>query len=368
MLAEGPDFPRRRGPRPPLTAILALACPARLGGCRSSSPIGEWGRTDGPAVLGGVGCTRPDGPSVGPRPTGRPRDRAALERPRGAWAAGVLAASSGEPGRAEGIALAGQPLRGSRQQGAPGAPWLAAGGQRLGLRLAQRAVPDETNELGGGRAGLRERVLAGRVVTADARPTQSAVAGPSLAGGGADGRPSQENPPPRRGQSQAVVAPPARFGDTFTVAETPDVGPGRIERRRLTARPPPAGVAAWPGRRPVDRIERPAVRQRTRGRRPEVGYGIRRRPPERADAARLLASTRWPWPSENRPPWLRAGTCDADRSQVRAGGIPPVMAALRNTGLGLLRAADERTIAPARRRFAGQPTAAMALIGIQLEH
>lgn len=369
VLAEVPDFRRRRGQRHPLTAILALACTAMLCGFRSYSTIVEWGRTYGPELMGALGFTRTDGPSVGTLHTVlRHLDREALERTLGAWAEGVLAASSGEPGLAEGIALDGKTLRGSRKQGAPGAHLLAAVGQRLGLSLAQRAVPDETNELGVVRAVLRDLVLAGRVVTADALHTQQEVAGAILAGGGDYVLPVKENQPHLLAQIADVFAHPALFGDTFTVAETTDVGHGRVERRRLTASPVPAGCSTWPGLRQVYRIERTATRKRTGARRQEVGYGISSLPPERADAARLLDYTRWHWHIENRAHWVRDVTFDEDRSQVRAGGIPQVMAALRNTVIGLLRAAGERNIAAALRRFAGQPTAAMALIGIQVEN
>jgi hypothetical protein len=110
------------------------------------------------------------------------------------------------------------------------------------------------------------------------------------------------------------------------------------------------------------------TRKQAGARRREVGYGIASLPPERADAARLLAYTRWHWHIENRSHWVRDVTFDEDRSPVRAGSIPQVMAALRNTVIGLLRSAGERNIAAALRRLAGQPTAAMALIGIHVEN
>ena len=53
---------------------------------------------------------------------------------------------------------------------------------------------------------------------------------------------------------------------------------------------------------------------------------------------------------------------------VRCGNIPQVLAALRNTVIGLLRWADETNIAAACRRFAAQPLAALALIGIEPEN
>jgi hypothetical protein len=61
-------------------------------------------------------------------------------------------------------------------------------------------------------------------------------------------------------------------------------------------------------------------------------------------------------------------TYDEDRSQVRCGSIPQTMAALRNLAIGLMRSAGEPNIAAACRRFAAQPWAALALIGIAGEN
>jgi len=53
---------------------------------------------------------------------------------------------------------------------------------------------------------------------------------------------------------------------------------------------------------------------------------------------------------------------------VRCGNIPHVMAALRNTAIGLLRWAGHTNIAAACRQLAAQPVQALALIGIALEN
>ena len=65
---------------------------------------------------------------------------------------------------------------------------------------------------------------------------------------------------------------------------------------------------------------------------------------------------------------MRDVTFDEDRSQVRCGSIPQIMAALRNTVIGLLRWAGYTNIATACRRLAAQPTQALVLIGIELEN
>jgi len=82
----------------------------------------------------------------------------------------------------------------------------------------------------------------------------------------------------------------------------------------------------------------------------------------------LLTLVRGHWHIENKSHWVRDVTFDEDRSQVRCGNIPQVMAALRNTVIGLTRWAGATNIAAACRRFAAQPALALELIGIQLEN
>lgn len=105
---------------------------------------------------------------------------------------------------------------------------------------------------------------------------------------------------------------------------------------------------------------------------PAVGMWPRSPPaglaPERADAVRLLALVRGQWQIEPHSYGVRDVTFDEERSQVRCGNIPPVMAALRNTVLGLIRWAGHTNMAAACRRVAAQPQAALHLIGITLEN
>ena len=124
----------------------------------------------------------------------------------------------------------------------------------------------------------------------------------------------------------------------------------------------------WPGLAQVFQLERQVIRKKTGEERDEVVYGLSRLGAERATSSQLLALVRGQWQIENRSPWVRDVTFDEDRSQVRCGSIPQVMAALRNTAIGLLRTAGYTNIAAACRRFAAQPALALALIGITLEN
>ena len=122
--------------------------------------------------------------------------------------------------------------------------------------------------------------------------------------------------------------------------------------------------ARWPDLAQVARVERRRTVYR-RGRvhpMVEVTYAITSLPPARAAARTLLGHLRGQWGIENRTHWVRDVTFDEDRSQVRTGAAPQVMAATRNLVLALLRRAGHTNVAAALRTYAGRPTDAVALV------
>jgi hypothetical protein len=127
------------------------------------------------------------------------------------------------------------------------------------------------------------------------------------------------------------------------------------------------GYSDWPGLAQVFELGRYVLTPQTTEERVEVVYGVTSLSPERGTPERLLALVRGHWQIENKSHWVRDVTFDEDRSQVRCGNIPQVMAALRNTAIGLLRWAGYSNMAAACRRFAAQPDLALTLIGIKLE-
>jgi hypothetical protein len=145
--------------------------------------------------------------------------------------------------------------------------------------------------------------------------------------------------------------------------ETLDAGHGRIEKRCLTACDELPHYMDWPGVKQVFMAERSTTVKKTGEYYAETVYGITSLAPEQADASRLNSLVRGHWHIENRSHWVRDVTFDEDRSQVRSGNIPQVMAALRNTAIGLMRWAGETNIAAACRMFAAKPRLALKLIG-----
>jgi hypothetical protein len=173
---------------------------------------------------------------------------------------------------------------------------------------------------------------------------------------------------PRLEDDIALVFAEPPPGDHPLIAETLDRGHGRIERRRLTVSDALVGYSTWPGVQQVFRLERETVLRATGEIRAETVYGVTSLDRARATADRLLRLTRHHWCIENRSHWVRDVTFDEDRSQVRCGSTPEVMAAFRNAAIGLLRVSGEPNIAAACRRLAACPRAALALIGITMDN
>lgn len=97
----------------------------------------------------------------------------------------------------------------------------------------------------------------------------------------------------------------------------------------------------------------------------EVVYGVTSRPGTTdADAAALLALVRGHWTVENRLHWVRDVTYDEDRSQVRTGNGPRVMATLRNLAISVLRLAGARYVAKAVRWCARDARRVLRLVGL----
>ena len=153
-------------------------------------------------------------------------------------------------------------------------------------------------------------------------------------------------------------------------AQTLDMGHGRIEERYLTASDELSDYSDWPGLEQVFQLTRRTTIKKTEKVREETVYGITSLTPQQADSARLLELVRCHWHIENMSHWVRDVTFDEDRSQVRCGNIPQVMAAIRNMVIGLMRWLGYTNIAAAwsprtRGYFAAQPWDALEAIGIQ---
>lgn len=368
VLAEIPDFRKARGKRHDLKSILALACCAILCGYRSYSAIAEWGHHYGRRFTRALGFTHKPPSASTLHTIFKGVNVEVFEAKVGAWAEGI---TSGLPPSPEAVpsatAIDGKTLRGSKKQGAPGVHLLSALSHHVGMTLAQVAVDDKSNEITAIETLLNDLVLQGRVVTVDALLTQRHVAKTMVAQGGDYVMMVKDNQPKLKADIELVFALPP-WGDSQASSRTVDIGHGRIESRKLTTSEALVGYSDWPGLGQVFEVGRQVIEKKTGKARVEVVYGVTSLPPERVTPEQLLELVRGHWAIENQSHWVRDVTFDEDRSQVRCGNIPHVMAALRNTAIGLLRWAGYRNIAKAGRQLAARPAQALALIGLELEN
>jgi predicted transposase YbfD/YdcC len=368
VFADIPDCRKSKGKRHSLSAILSLSCCAMLCGYRSYSAIAEWGRNYGTPIAQALGFARQTPCAATLHTIFRQLDREVLEAKLGTWADEVMTSvPAADAAPEEAIAVDGKTLRGSKKQGAPGTHLLSVVGHRLGLTLTQQAVDAKTNEIKAIETVLEQIVLTGRILTMDALLTQRQVAQTIVDKGGDYVMIVKNNQPQLRADIELVFALPPQ-GDCQPSTRTVEVGHGRIESRNLTTSEALVGYSDWPGLAQVFEVGRHVIEKKTGEERVELVYGVTSLSAERATPERLLELVRGHWAIENRSHWVRDVTYDEDRSQVRSGSIPQVMAALRNTAIGLLRSAGYSNIAKAGRELAAQPAKALALVGVALEN
>jgi len=139
---------------------------------------------------------------------------------------------------------------------------------------------------------------------------------------------------------------------------------GRIEVRRIWTSTELNGYVDFPHCQQVARIERVTTVIRTGKIRQEQVAIISSLSPQLASPARLLERVRSHWSIENRSHWVRDVTFDEDRSQVRTGQGPRMMAILRNLAIAIIRLLGFDYLPKGLRYFAQRPRLVLNALGL----
>jgi predicted transposase YbfD/YdcC len=136
-------------------------------------------------------------------------------------------------------------------------------------------------------------------------------------------------------------------------------GHGRAERRTIQVLPAPEGI--WPYARQVFLIERYVRDLQGNLTSAVAALGLTALSAAQASPERLNWLVRDHWGIEAMH-WLRDLDFDEDRSQLRRGSAPQIMAGLRNLAIGLIHATGRTSIAPTLRWVARKPERALIFL------
>lgn len=339
VLGQLIDPRKRRGVRHRLAAVLSIALAATLAGARSFTAIAEWAADAPTEVLTQLGVRRrpPSEATVRRLLTRLPADT--LDAVIGTW---MWLRTSTISGRRV-IAFDGKTLRGARNTAGDLVHLLAGLCQHSGVVLGQVAVGAKTNEIPMLASLLKVLDIAGAVVTADAMHCQRETAQTIRERGGHYILTVKNNQPTLRKRVKALP-----WKDIPTLAVSRERGHGRQDTRTLKTTELASGIG-FPGAAQVLRLTRTRTLRSTGKRTRETVYAITSLTVADAGAEQIAAWLRGHWMIENRLHWVRDVDYDEDRSQIRTGSGPQVMAILRNTAIGLLRLAGHINIATALR-------------------
>ena len=166
-LAQVPDPRGRKGTRHVFTATLTAVVCAMLQGCRGYEAIAQWLAEQPLDFLWSLGFTRRPPTETGVRRLLSRIDVAAFEAALTRWISDVLETKS-STSEWKPTAIDGKVLRGTWQRFEGAVKLLAVIDTETKCVLHQRQVPGDTNEHQTALEVLKDLVLTGRVITADA--------------------------------------------------------------------------------------------------------------------------------------------------------------------------------------------------------
>ncbi|MEO3936823.1 ISAs1 family transposase [Dermatophilaceae bacterium Soc4.6] len=340
LLETVPDPRDPRGVRYPLAGILAVAVTAVMAGAQSFAAIAEWAGDlplDHRTRIGLGVVASPDEPTL--RKLFARVDADALDRVLGAW----LWTRTDDVNGQRVIALDGKTVRGARTATTSAPHLVAALDHTTGTVVGQVAVAVKSNEIPAVRDLLACFDLTGVVVTVDAMHTQTDTADAITTAGGAYVFTVKGNTPTLQRQLKALPwkdVPP----HTTTVTNR-----DRRATRTIKSLTAPTWIG-FAGAAQVAQLRRTVTRAGTKT--VEVVYLITSATHTTAPPAVLASWVQNHWAIENRLHWVRDVSFDEDRSQVRTGHTPRIMATLRNTAISVLRLTGWDNIAQALRHHA----------------
>jgi predicted transposase YbfD/YdcC len=339
--------PRKpRGCRFTLASILATALAATIAGAQSFSAIAEWAADAPAAVLARLGLSEAAPSEKTFRRVLQLLDADSLDTVLSAW----MWLQAKAIGGVTVISFDGKTVRGARNAAGKLTHLLAGICQSTGVILAQIGVDGKTSEVPVLRKLLKVLQIAGCVITADAAHTCRETAQDIIDAGAHYVLTVKANQPQLRKRCKALPWKRIPVLDRSTGKRRH----GRRETRTLQAAELDTDTGiGFPGAVQVLRVTRirtvSSKHRKSWKQTRETVFVVTSLSAYDADHQQIADWLRGHWQIENAVHHVRDVTFDEDRSQIRTGTAPQVMATLRNTVLSLLRLTGHTNIAKACR-------------------
>ena len=350
VLASIPDRRKRRGIRHGLTGILALAICAVLTGAKSFAEISEWAADTGRGPLAKAGIKVPHVTTI-QRVLARV-DGDVFDTAFGAWIIAQV--------KPQVIAIDGKEVRGAKNSGGDRVHLMAAVDHATGTILGQVSIGIKTNEITRFEDLLNTiKNIAGMIITADALHTQRSHAEYLIKRRAHYVLTVKGNQRSLQRQLKELPWKGVPVGNKQSYKSH-----GRKGSRSIKVVTIDAGIL-FPHAAQAAQITRRS--RRTNGTKwsVETVYIITSLPAETASPAELNAMVRGHWTIENRLHWVRDVVFLEDKSMVRTGNAPRLMASLRNLAISLYRIARITNIAKATRHTARNAHRALKIARIR---
>jgi predicted transposase YbfD/YdcC len=355
VLEAVPDPRKAHGLRYDLPFLLTCLIAALLCNCDGTEAVAGWCR-DHVDLLREV-----FGPRLFLTPCGSlyrwllPQlDASAIERVLGQWVQATTQAAADEP-----LALDGKTVRGARAGEQPAPHLLAFVTHQSQETFFQVRVDEKTNEIPVAKQVLPTLPIGQRVCTADALHAHAEFLCLLQKLGADTVLTVKGNQPTLYADLTTYFADPHACSQQ---AETVDRRRGRIEVRTIKVSTEMNAYLAfsWPGIAQVAQLTRIVTKAGVTT--TEVVYLITTLTVSQASPARLLELNRGHWSIENRSHYVRDVSFGEDRSRLRTGNAPQILAACRNLAITLIHRCGSCHIKATRRHFASCPRKALALL------
>jgi predicted transposase YbfD/YdcC len=269
-------------------------------------------------------------------------------------------------------AMDGKALLGKRRDGETGTEYLlSVYDVEQAKVMSQVEVGRKENEITKASQVLKQVEIAQKVVTGDAMHTQRGISRQIIESGGDYIWPVKENQLHLYQNIQSLFAPEypkpgfGKIPTDFLTARTVNKGHGRIETRTITTSEMLNAFSGWPEVAQVYRLERQFDWRRS-GRSIKTSYqvefGITSMTRQKATPLTLLNFRRSHWGIETGLHYRRDVTLREDATRMTVGNAAKIMASLNNLVLALIRQANFRNAAQARRWFSCYIDKAFALL------